>query len=520
MHKLIQSFAREKGDTDMKETLLISKSRYYAFYIEQFEKLNENFLTGRSMSAFIEFYEQEKDISQSLIDGCFDSKTSDRTFDVLTKAELFLDSLYWSEGAKIDQIFDSALKAANQSGKNVFYRRLLNSSAFSEVTSGASGKTKKLLSESKQLQESTSFNCDGEKGKHLCYFGIYQLVIGKTEDGMKVLQDALSSMNTSPEHTILRLIIFQIFAIYYQSKNDTVSSSKFYMKALKECRDAKDTCLLVIPRIETKTMKCGEHSTPDTWKDNPLVNHPLEIEVIFILSEALKNIASTDNHQFFGNLVLTILKDSESALQTSTAGWLNFHRNGIGLLRKFSKYEADVITFTEERISFHEKALKESTKEKERIIASAEQHEEALARNYFDLGITQHNRGNYVEALKAKKRALDMRRKLFGEEHSETADSYHEVGLTQHSLGDYISALESEKRALDIRRKLFGEEHKKSADSYHEVGVTQHSLGDYNSALESEKRALDIRRKLFGEENSETADSYHFVGVTQHSLGA
>ena len=519
MHKLIQSFAREKGETDMKEIVLISKSRYNSFYIEQFEKLNENFLTGRSMSAFIGFYEHEKDIFQSLIDSCLDSKTAERTFDVLTKGELFIDSLYFREGAKMDQIFDSALMAANQLGKNVFYRRLLNCWAFGEITWGAVGNTKKLLSESKQLQVPPSSDCDGEIGKHLCYFGIYQLVVGKTKDGMKMLQDALSSMNTSPEHTILRLIIFQIFAIYYQSKNDAVNSSKFYLKALKECRDAKDTCLLVIPRIETTTREGGEHSTPETWEDNPLENQPLEIEVIFLVSEALKNIASTDNRQFFGNLVSRMLKDSESALQTSTRGWINFYRNAIVLLRKFSKYEADAIKIIEERNSVLQKVLEQSIKEKENIVESPEQREKDLAQDYFDLGATQCDRGNYSEALESHKHALDIRRKLFGEEHSKTADSYYSVGVTQHLLGDYISALESANHALDIRRKLFGEEHSKTADSYHSVGVTQHSLGDYISALESAKCALDIRMKLFDEGHPKIADSHHEIGVMQSSLG-
>ena len=40
-----------------------------------------------------------------------------------------------------------------------------------------------------------------------------------------------------------------------------------------------------------------------------------------------------------------------------------------------------------------------------------------------------------------------------------TADSYHSVGVTQHSLGNYTAALDSEKRALNIRIKLCGEEH-------------------------------------------------------------
>ena len=89
-----------------------------------------------------------------------------------------------------------------------------------------------------------------------------------------------------------------------------------------------------------------------------------------------------------------------------------------------------------------------------------------------------------AQKLYSEKRALDIRLRLFGEEHRKTADSFHKVGVTQHSLGDYISVLEPKNHALDIRRKLFGENHSETANSYLSVGVTQHSVGDYNSALE------------------------------------
>ena len=83
-----------------------------------------------------------------------------------------------------------------------------------------------------------------------------------------------------------------------------------------------------------------------------------------------------------------------------------------------------------------------------------------------------------------------------------------QYGVTQHSLSDYTAALESAKRALDIRIKFFGEEHSETAESYHLVGIIQHSLSDYTAAFESAKRDFDIRTKLFGEEHSETAESY------------
>jgi len=77
----------------------------------------------------------------------------------------------------------------------------------------------------------------------------------------------------------------------------------------------------------------------------------------------------------------------------------------------------------------------------------------------------------------------------------------------EHKQGEFSSALQSKQRALDIRLKLFGEEHPSTADSYHSLGITQHEQGDFSSARQSKKRALDIRLKLSGEEHPSTADS-------------
>ena len=499
MHKLIQSFAREKGEADMKEIVLISKSRFHVFHIAQFEKLNENFLSGHSMSAFIEFYEEEKNIVQSLIDGCSDPKTADRVFDVLAKAELFLDTLFWSEASTFDKMFDTAITTAKQTGKNVFYRRLLTSKAFYQVTWGASGNTEKLLSISKAVQVQPSSHCDREKGKYLCYYGIHQLIVGKTEDGIKVLQEALSSMNASQEHSILRLIVFQIFAIYYESRNDSVSSSNFYLKALKQCRDVRDTCLLVIPMPESTKEKVAEDCIFPTNKARPSENQPLKVGVIFLVSKVVQHFSFPDKSQMFGNFLLTVLKDCESALNTTKTGWFHFHRNVVSVLESLGRDEA-ALTLTNERISFHQNAVQQSNEREENNGGSQEQHEEALAQNYWHQGNIHYQRGNYTEAFTSFTRALDVRLKLFGEEHPRTAKSYHSVGFTQYSLGNYTAALDSDTRALEIRIKLFGEDHSETADSYHEVGAARHSLGNYTAALESHKRALEIRVKLFGEE--------------------
>ena len=47
-----------------------------------------------------------------------------------------------------------------------------------------------------------------------------------------------------------------------------------------------------------------------------------------------------------------------------------------------------------------------------------------------------------------------LEEKLFGEEHTQTADSYHSLGVTQHQLGDYTSALQSHQHALCTCHRL------------------------------------------------------------------
>ena len=122
MHKLLESFARERGEHEMKETILNSKSRLCAFYVSTFEKLNEQFLTGNSMQAFVDFYEAEQSIVQSLIGGCSDPETTNSVFEVMVKAELFLYSLYWRERSNFDEIYNTAITIAKKLNQTVFYR--------------------------------------------------------------------------------------------------------------------------------------------------------------------------------------------------------------------------------------------------------------------------------------------------------------------------------------------------------------------------------------------------------------
>ena len=504
MHKLLQSFAREKGENEMKDTVLKSKDRLKAFYVFLFRKLNEQFLTGHSMTAFLKFYEDEQSIIQSLLDTLADAKTASTVFDVLAKSELFLDSLYCLENLTFFKIYDSAIEAARTTKEKESYSRLLVSKAFGVSYLGAKGSAIQLLSRAKEIEASLpSISMSELQGKRLCYLGISYLVNGNTEDGIRNLLDALQMSSGSPDHKNLTLITLHILSTFCRFQNTS--------KELNEllCNAVGDTNQL--PVFSLKQRKGRKLSNVEENQRGVMgVSDPLKLEMIYIVIQTTQNFIDGDTEQFFKNILHEMLNEIEREEHIST-GVCKFHR----LLLSVLEIMEDTTSQCEMRISFHQQAL-DRCSEKTPLYRV---HKEALAACFEDLANTQHSKGDFKAALASKQRTLDIRLKLFGEEHASTADSYHDLGITQYSLGDFKAALDSNQHALDIRLKLFGEERASTADSYHALGIIQHSLGDFNAALDSKQHALDVRLKLFGEEHVDTADSYYNLGSTQHLLG-
>ena len=251
-----------------------------------------------------------------------------------------------------------------------------------------------------------------------------------------------------------------------------------------------NTGLVVIPEIdETRREEDGIHLNETRLTHN----QPLQTEVVILVSQTVKNISTDTTSQFFSNLLLQILTESDSTIPTGATGRFNFHFSGVRMLIKLKKEQ--------EPCNLNRRYSEFSSRKNPKIV---EKNISATSSNN-----SEHTKANHVEALESEKSALDIRLKVLGEEHLQTASSYHSLAATQHSLGDFVSALESNKRALNIRLKVLGKEHLQTADSYHSLAANQHSLGDFVSALASAKRALNIRLKILGEEHSQTADSYH-----------
>lgn len=521
MHKLLQSFSREKGEQEMAETILSAKARFRTYYLTLFKTLNEKLLAGHSSSAFIEFYEVKSCIVQSLVEGCSDSEVADDAFDVLGTAEQFLDLLLWREGNTFNRIYDTALEESSKQGRKSSYRKLLVSKAFSEITWGKDGKTLQLLNEAKECQAVSSSIPNEEQGKLFCYLGMYHLVVNEVEKGIQCLHEALSLIGNIPSLAIPKLITYQILAVYYQCKKNPASAIYYQRKALQEC-PTECPRLVVIPSVTSEPKDQNVEASHEDISDQPLF-----FQVLYCVSQATAHFSDIDTQTFFGDVALKSLEKVIASFKNSL-GLFSFQSIVYMMLRDLRKYE-EAVQFAESVIASHQTALEqcksnESSLSKESkdappVTLSSEVHEEALVRNYLDLGQIHYSKGNYSAALQSHQLALDLALSVFGQEHLATASSYYLVGWSQYQLGDYTSSLQNAQLALNIRRHLLGEDHSQTAYSYRSVGYTQHELGDYHSALQSKQRELSIRLKLYGEDDPRTADSYRSLSFTQDEIG-
>ncbi|KAJ7327825.1 hypothetical protein OS493_026104, partial [Desmophyllum pertusum] len=74
--------------------------------------------------------------------------------------------------------------------------------------------------------------------------------------------------------------------------------------------------------------------------------------------------------------------------------------------------------------------------------------------------------------------------------------SYNNLGVDHLDLGQYKKAQEYHEKALDILKKIYGEEHDDVAKSYNNLGNDHFGLGQYDQAKECYEKALSIRKKI------------------------
>lgn len=115
----------------------------------------------------------------------------------------------------------------------------------------------------------------------------------------------------------------------------------------------------------------------------------------------------------------------------------------------------------------------------------------------------------YDDALSNYKKALEIQKKILGENHPDTAFTNSNIGKTYCLLGQYEKALQYGNKALEIQKD------RKDVNSsiiYNIIGNIHYSIGDYKNALEYNYKALKIQKEILGGEHSNTSITYNNIG--------
>ncbi len=120
------------------------------------------------------------------------------------------------------------------------------------------------------------------------------------------------------------------------------------------------------------------------------------------------------------------------------------------------------------------------------------------------LGMLYRALGRFNDSLPLMQRALELRRKQFGDDHRKTITSIDEVALTLQYAGRLAEAEPLAREALERKQRVFGSEFIGTLIALNNVGLLLRAQGKLAEAEPFLREAADTGRRVLGPENRDT----------------
>lgn len=127
---------------------------------------------------------------------------------------------------------------------------------------------------------------------------------------------------------------------------------------------------------------------------------------------------------------------------------------------------------------------------------------DSLATVYAELGDFRESELNY-------KKSLQIKKSIYGAEHTEIARGLSNLAVLQSKEGRFKQAEPLLNKSLEIRKKTFGDNHYDTATTINNLAYLKTHLGKIKEAEILFEKSLHIFEKLFGSEHLETAKGYN-----------
>lgn len=124
-----------------------------------------------------------------------------------------------------------------------------------------------------------------------------------------------------------------------------------------------------------------------------------------------------------------------------------------------------------------------------------------LASLYDELGGALMHAGRYAEAEAEHRRALAMRREHLGSRHPDVAVTLNNLASALHHQGRFVEAERIYQDALAVQQEALGTDHPQTATTLGNLGNTLKRQGRLDEAIASFRRTLAIRQQALGAEH-------------------
>lgn len=218
-----------------------------------------------------------------------------------------------------------------------------------------------------------------------------------------------------------------------------------------------------------------------------------------------------------------VLADSLLIANNHKAALIEYEKAAESYL-EIGAYEGRIKALNQMSICLsRDQKLRESLQLSEQTVKEGETHfstdKSFVAMSYYRAGVAAFQLADYTRALNYHLTGLEMRQRLYGENHESVAASYNFLGLSSDYSGDYDTAIDYFEKALSVYKTMHGEGYKLSANVINNIGVVYNHMRDYKKALFYKKKSLAIKIKEYGEVNSNVASSHNNIGLEHYVMG-
>lgn len=114
---------------------------------------------------------------------------------------------------------------------------------------------------------------------------------------------------------------------------------------------------------------------------------------------------------------------------------------------------------------------------------------------------------DFAQATQLAEHAAEIRRRILGKQHVDTAESLNNLAVMYQRMGDYAKAEPLYRQALETEKKLLGEQHPSTAETIHNLASLYKEMGRYAEAETYYREAFAIRKRLLGDQDAATKRS-------------